>query len=75
MKPEYVALVFKIVDGVMGIYHLCFYENEPQESDLADLRSELWNDPEFGLMYDQDYEILVFIREIIQKCLMISAII
>ena len=65
MKVNYAVVFAKIVSGdEMKIKHICVYENEPDQSDIDLLASELAVDEEFGMVGDMDYKIYKFDRSI-----------
>jgi hypothetical protein len=65
MKVNYAVVFAKVVSGdEMKIKHICVYENEPDQSDIDLLASELAVDEEFGMVGDMDYKIYKFDRSI-----------
>ena len=63
MKVNYAIVFADVVDGnEMKIKHICVYENEPDQSDIDLLASELAVDEEFGMVGDTDYKIYKFDR-------------
>ena len=65
MKVNYAIVFADVVDGnEMKIKHICVYENEPDQSDIDLLASELAVDEEFGMVGDMDYKIYKFDRSI-----------
>jgi hypothetical protein len=65
MKVNYAVVFADVVDGnEMKIKHICVYENEPDQSDIDLLASELAVDEEFGMVGDMDYKIYKFDRSI-----------
>ena len=65
MKVNYAVVFAKVVSGdEMKIKHICVYENEPDQSDIDLLASELAVEEEFGMVGDTDYKIYKFDRSI-----------
>jgi hypothetical protein len=65
MKVNYAVVFADVVNGdEMKIKHICVYENEPDQSDIDLLASELAVDEEFGMVGDMDYKIYKFDRSI-----------
>jgi len=65
MKVNYAVVFADVVDGnEMKIKHICVYENEPDQSDIDLLASELAVEEEFGMVGDMDYKIYKFDRSI-----------
>jgi hypothetical protein len=65
MKVNYAIVFADVVDGnEMKIKHICVYENEPDQSDIDLLASELAVEEEFGMVGDTDYKIYKFDRSI-----------
>lgn len=63
MKLNYAILCYKnLPDDEMLVKHVCAYENLPDDEDAASLQAELAVDPEFGMIGDTDYEIIVLER-------------
>lgn len=63
MKVNYAVIFAKIVSGdEMKIKHICVYENEPDQTDIDLLASELAVEEEFGMVGDMDYKIYKFDR-------------
>jgi len=65
MKVNYAVVFADVVNGnEMKIKHICVYENEPDQSDIDLLASELAVEEEFGMVGDMDYKIYKFDRSI-----------
>jgi hypothetical protein len=65
MKVNYAVVFADVVDGnEMKIKHICVYQNEPDQSDIDTLVSELAVEEEFGMVGDTDYKIYKFDRSI-----------
>ena len=65
MKVNYAVVFADVVSGnEMKIKHICVYENEPDQSDIDLLASELAVEEEFGMVGDMDYKIYKFDRSI-----------
>ena len=63
MKVNYAVVFADVVNGnEMKIKHICVYENEPEQSDIDLLASELAVEEEFGMVGDTDYKIYKFDR-------------
>lgn len=63
MKVNYAVVFADVVDGnEMKIKHICVYQNEPDQSDIDTLVSELAVEEEFGMVGDTDYKIYKFDR-------------
>ncbi len=63
MKVNYAVVFADAVNGnEMKIKHICVYENEPDQSDIDLLASELAVEEEFGMVGDMDYKIYKFDR-------------
>ncbi len=63
MKVNYAVVFADVVNGnEMKIKHICVYENEPYQSDIDLLASELAVEEEFGMVGDMDYKIYKFDR-------------
>lgn len=63
MKVNYAVVFADVVSGnEMKIKHICTYENEPDQSDIDLLASELAVEEEFGMVGDTDYKIYKFDR-------------
>ncbi len=63
MKINYAVVFADVVSGnEMKIKHICVYENEPDQSDIDLLASELAVEEEFGMVGDMDYKIYKFDR-------------
>jgi hypothetical protein len=63
MKVNYAIVFADVVGGnEMKIKHICAYENEPDQSDIDLLASELAVEEEFGMVGDMDYKIYKFDR-------------
>lgn len=64
MKLNWMILCYKeLENGGMSIIHACVYEKKPVQSDWDSLREELATDEEFGMIDDDDYEMLLVDRE------------
>ena len=60
MKINYAVICFKEIDeNLIEVKHKCLYENKPSEERLDDLMRELNEDEEFGMIGDDDYEMVV----------------
>ena len=65
MKVNYAVVFADVVNGnEMKIKHICVYENEPDQTDIDLLASELAVEEEFGMVGDTDYKIYKFDRSI-----------
>jgi hypothetical protein len=65
MKVNYAVVFADVVSGnEMKIKHICVYQNEPEQSDIDLLASELAVEEEFGMVGDTDYKIYKFDRSI-----------
>lgn len=65
MKVNYAVVFADVVNGnEMKIKHICVYENEPDQTDIDLLASELAVEEEFGMVGDMDYKIYKFDRSI-----------
>ena len=65
MKVNYAIVFAKVVSGdEMKIKHICAYQNEPDQSDIDLLASELAVEEEFGMVGDTDYKIYKFDRSV-----------
>ena len=63
MKVNYAIVFADVVNGnEMKIKHICVYQNEPDQSDIDLLASELAVEEEFGMVGDTDYKIYKFDR-------------
>lgn len=63
MKLNYAILCYTHLPGEeMYIKHVCAYEEMPSNEDAASLQAELAIDPEFGMIGDSDYEIIIIER-------------
>ena len=63
MKVNYAVVFADVVNGnEMKIKHICVYENEPDQTDIDLLASELAVEEEFGMVGDTDYKIYKFDR-------------
>jgi hypothetical protein len=60
MKINFAVICFKELDeNLIEVKHKCLYEDEPNESCLDNLVRELYEDPEFNMVGDDDYEMVV----------------
>lgn len=63
MKVNYAVVFADVVSGnEMKIKHICVYQNEPDQTDIDLLASELAVEEEFGMVGDTDYKIYKFDR-------------
>ena len=63
MKVNYAVVFADVVSSnEMKIKHICEYENEPDQTDIDLLASELAVEEEFGMVGDMDYKIYKFDR-------------
>ena len=64
MKINYAVICFKQLDDErIRLKHKCLYEEEPEDMDLVELVRELETNPEFNMIGDDDYEMIVLSRE------------
>lgn len=67
MKVNYAVVFADVVGGnEMKIKHICVYQNEPDQSDIDLLVSELAVEEEFGMVGDTDYKIYKFDRSVLE---------
>lgn len=63
MKVNYAVVFANIVnENEIKVKHICVYQNEPDQSDIDLLASELAVEEEFGMVGDTDYKIYKFDR-------------
>lgn len=63
MKLNFAILCYRdLPEDDMEIKHVCAYEHLPSSEDAASLQAELAIDPEFGMIGDSDYSIIVLER-------------
>lgn len=63
MKVNYAVVLANIVnENEIKVKHICAYQNEPDQSDIDLLVSELAVEEEFGMVGDTDYKIYKFDR-------------
>ena len=64
MKITHLTLCLKKDDEgkPTKVAHVCAWQNEPSEEDINNLIKELWENEEFGLKGDDDYEMVTIDR-------------
>ena len=64
MKINYAIICYKELDGDnIQVKHKCLYENKPEDVDIFSLQQELDTDEEFGMVGDDDYEMMLIDRD------------
>lgn len=68
MRTDFAYVAMKLTEDDAHMFHMCFYETKPGETELNSLLDELQTDPEFDMTHMKpgvDYDIYFFEGE---KC-------
>lgn len=49
MRTDFAYVAMKLTEDDAKLFHMCFYENKPDEQTLHSLLEELMTDPEFNM--------------------------
>ena len=59
MEVKYATIATKNQeDGRVLVKHICVWEGAPEEEDIKNLVKELWERPEWGMVEDDDYDLV-----------------
>lgn len=59
MEVKYVTIATKNEeDNRVLVKHICVWESSPEEDDIKNLVKELWERPEWGMVEDDDYDLV-----------------
>lgn len=59
MEVKYATIATKDQeDGRVLVKHICVWEGAPEEEDIKNLVKELWERPDWGMVNDDDYDLV-----------------
>jgi hypothetical protein len=59
MEVKYATIATKNEeDNRVLVKHICVWEGAPEEDDIKNLVKELWERPEWGMVEDDDYDLV-----------------
>jgi hypothetical protein len=59
MEVKYATIATKDQeDGRVLVKHICVWEGAPEEDDIKGLVKELWERPDWGMVGDDDYDLV-----------------
>lgn len=59
MEIKYATIATKQEeDNKVLVKHICVWEGPPEEDDIKNLVKELWERPEWGMVNDDDYDLV-----------------
>jgi hypothetical protein len=59
MEVKYATIATKDQeDGRVLVKHICVWEGAPEEEDIKNLVKELWERPDWGMVDDDDYDLV-----------------
>ena len=59
MEVKYATIATKNEeDNRVLVKHICVWESAPEEDDIKNLVKELWERPEWGMVEDDDYDLV-----------------
>lgn len=59
MEVKYATIATKNEeDNKVLVKHICVWEGAPEEGDIENLVKELWERPEWGMVEDDDYDLV-----------------
>lgn len=59
MEIKYATIATKNEeDNKVLVKHICVWEGAPEEDDIRNLVKELWERPEWGMVEDDDYDLV-----------------
>jgi pimeloyl-CoA synthetase len=59
MEVKYATIATKgQEDGRVLVKHICVWEGAPEEDDIKNLVKELWERPEWGMVGDDDFDLV-----------------
>ena len=63
MEIKYATIATKKEEeNRVSVKHICVWEDAPEEDDISNLVKELWESPEWGMVGDDDYDLVNLVR-------------